>query len=129
MTPLNVTWIWITLAVWAAMVSTAKFSLSGSRLSSPPGTTSGHLSVRLHYKEINILLNGGFRFDFSNGWSYTLIYTHFMLIIFMSLKLMCDNSSQSLLSNLCHKRGEKQTDPPSLKCCFRKQSLATIVAH
>ena len=36
-TTLNVTRIWITLAVWAAMVSTAKFSLSGSRLLSSPG--------------------------------------------------------------------------------------------
>ena len=31
-TALNVTRIWIELAVWAAMVSTARFSLSGSRL-------------------------------------------------------------------------------------------------
>ena len=37
-TALNVTRIWITLAVWAAMISTAKFSLSGSRLLSSPGT-------------------------------------------------------------------------------------------
>ena len=78
---------------------------------------------------MNILLNGGLRFDFSNGWSYTSIYTYFMLIIFMSLKLMCDNSSQSLLPNLGHKRGEKQTDPPSLRCCFRKQTLTTVIAH
>ena len=42
-TTLNVTRIWITLAFWAAMVSTAKFSLSGSRLLSPPGRH--HLSM------------------------------------------------------------------------------------
>ena len=35
---LNVTRIWIELAVWAAMVSTAQFSLSGSRLMPSPGT-------------------------------------------------------------------------------------------
>ena len=34
---LNVTRIWIELAVWAAMVSTAQFSLSGSRLMASPG--------------------------------------------------------------------------------------------
>ena len=37
-TTLNVTRIWIELAVWAAMVSKAQFSLSGSRLMASPGT-------------------------------------------------------------------------------------------
>ena len=39
MTALIVTRIWIELAVWAAMVSTAQFSLSGSRLMPSPGIT------------------------------------------------------------------------------------------
>ena len=38
MTALNMTRIWIELAVWAAMVSTAQFSLSGSHLMPSPGT-------------------------------------------------------------------------------------------
>ena len=36
-TALNVTGIWIELAVWAAIVSTAQFSLSGSHLMASPG--------------------------------------------------------------------------------------------
>ena len=44
MTALNVTRIWIELAVWAAMVSTAQFSLSGSRLMPSPGSRADSIS-------------------------------------------------------------------------------------
>ena len=78
---------------------------------------------------MNILLNGGFRFDFSNGWSYTLIYTYFMLIIFVSLKLMCDNGSQSLLPKTAPERWWICLFFTSLVTQIRKQTLATVVAH
>ena len=45
-TALNVTRIWIELAVWAAMVSTAQFSLSGSRLMPSPGSKSNSIDER-----------------------------------------------------------------------------------
>ena len=35
-------------------------------LTKPP-TTSGQLLVRLHYREMDILLNHGIRLDFRNG--------------------------------------------------------------
>ena len=46
-------------------------------------TTSSQLSVRLHYKEIDILLNGGIRFDINNGWLYSFIYVYFLVVIFI----------------------------------------------
>ena len=52
-TALNVTRIWIELAVWAAMVSTAQFSLSGSCLMPSPGTGDWYL--------IQIILREKFR--------------------------------------------------------------------
>ena len=51
MTALNVTRIWIELAVWAAMVGTTQFSLSGSRLMPSPGTGDWYLNqIRLREK-------------------------------------------------------------------------------
>ena len=57
-TALNVTRIWIELAVWAAMVSTAQFSLSGSRLLPSPGKclTSPAPAVK-HGPLVMILVN------------------------------------------------------------------------
>ena len=49
-------------------------------------TTSSQLSVRLHYKEIDILLNGGISFDFNYWWLYSFIYVYFQVVIFILIK-------------------------------------------
>jgi len=39
--------------------------------------TEGQLSLRLCYREMKILLNGGISFDFVNEWCYSFIYVYF----------------------------------------------------
>ena len=46
---------------------------------------------------MDVLLNDGDRFDFSNGWCSTLIYVHFMVIISMSFKIMFDECFKSFV--------------------------------
>ena len=59
--------------------------------------TEGQLSVRLHYREMDIFLNGGGRFHFFNDWCYTFICVYFLLVIFMSLEFMWDKHGKSFL--------------------------------
>ena len=59
--------------------------------------TSGRKSVRLHYRDVNNLVNGGLSIDFIKVQCYSFIYIHFQLIISMSSEIMCDEHGKSFL--------------------------------
>ena len=63
----------------------------GSRFDSCAGHQSGVNTVQADYRGSHILMNNGSWVDFSKSVCYSTIYTHFVLIMTMSLKILSDN--------------------------------------
>ena len=62
-----------------------------------------------YYKGSHILMNNGSWIDFSKSGCYSTIYTHFLLIMTMSLKILSDNLGQSSLPSMSQKSWGKKS--------------------